>query len=97
MLFCEDGGEGGGEGSHGGGGGGAGGDGGGGTASKGSGGLVFSKMKILVDSLIIFFNYSVVDPDPVGSVSFGRIRIRIGKCENGSLTDPGSEKKRPKI
>ena len=32
--------------------------------------------------------------DPVGSVLFGRIRIYIVKCENGSGTDqpdPGSE------
>jgi len=34
---------------------------------------------------------SVLDPDPVGSLSFGRIRIRIVKWENGSGTDPGSE------
>ena len=33
---------------------------------------------------------SVVDPDSVGSVSFGR--IRIVNWENGSGTDTGSEK-----
>ena len=32
-----------------------------------------------------------MDADPVGSLSFGRIRIRIVKWENGSGTDPGSE------
>ena len=36
--------------------------------------------------------FSAVDPDPVGSVSFGWIRIRIVKWENGSETDLGSEK-----
>ena len=39
----------------------------------------------------LWFLYSVVDLDPVGSVSFGRIRIRIVKWDNGS----GMEKKRP--
>ena len=29
---------------------------------------------------------SVVDPDPVGAVSFGQIRIRIVECENGPGT-----------
>ena len=42
------------------------------------------------------FKTSVVDPYLVGSVSFGRIRIRIVKWENGPGTDPGSKKKHKK-
>ena len=50
---------------------------------------------VLVYLLPTPFLQNIVDSDPVGAASFGRIRIVT--WENGSGTDPGSEKKSKNI